>query len=437
MQLNLDGLVGPTHHFGGQSYGNLASMAHGGQVSSPRRAALEGLEKMRVVRGLGVAQGVLPPQERPDLAALRRLGFSGSDARMLERAAREAPDLLSACASAASMWAANAATVSPSADTADGRVHLTPANLVTQFHRSLEPPGTAAALRAVLPPGDRFVHHDSLPATPHFADEGAANHLRLAGAGPGPGVEVFVSGRQEVGRAFPARQSEAACRSLARVHGLDPRRTVFACQHPGAIAAGAFHNDVVAVASGGVLLCHEQAFADLESVLPEIREAMAPVSLIAYVVPASRLPLETAVSCYLFNSQVVPLGDGSFALVAPQACRDAPEAMEIIAEWREEVPLGTVVHVPLQESMANGGGPACLRLRVELTGEEFAAVHPGVLLDDTLLARLTACVERHYRDRLALSDLADPELLAESRRVLDELTGILDLGTFYPFQRDG
>src|SRR4029077_2346121 len=101
-------------------------------------------------------------------------------AGVLREAERKDPRLLVAAYSASAMWAANAATVSPSADTADGRVHFTPANLPTQLHRSIEPPVTSAVLRQIFPEGEYFAHHDPLPASEEFADEGAANHMRLA-----------------------------------------------------------------------------------------------------------------------------------------------------------------------------------------------------------------------------------------------------------------
>src|SRR4051812_47984080 len=128
-EYNFDGLIGPTHNYAGLSPGNLASQHHGGQPSQPREAALQGLEKMRFVSELGVGQAVLPPQPRPSLRTLRSLGFTGSDEEVITRAARDAEHLLRLTSSASAMWTANAATVAPSADTADGRVHLTPANL--------------------------------------------------------------------------------------------------------------------------------------------------------------------------------------------------------------------------------------------------------------------------------------------------------------------
>src|SRR5271165_378433 len=149
-EFQFDGLVGPTHNYGGLSPGNVASMSHGGQSSNPRAAALEGLTKMRFVRDLGVSQAVLPPHDRPSLASLRRLGFHGSDEEVIAAAAGDDGFYLRICSSASAMWAANAATVVPSSDTADGRVHIVVANLQHMFHRSIEPPCTLRALRAIF-----------------------------------------------------------------------------------------------------------------------------------------------------------------------------------------------------------------------------------------------------------------------------------------------
>src|SRR4029434_62735 len=106
--------------------------------------------------------------------------FSGSDSDVLTKAKRADPVLLAICCSASSMWAANAATVSPSADAADGRVHLTPATLVAQAHRSLEPDTTSRLLSAIFREPSCFAHHPALQAAWAFGDEGAANHVRLA-----------------------------------------------------------------------------------------------------------------------------------------------------------------------------------------------------------------------------------------------------------------
>ena len=137
-EANFDGLVGPTHNYAGLSWGNVASKSNVSAVSNPKEAALQGLAKMKQLADRGYVQGVLPPHERPHLPTLRALGFSGNDADVLAQVLKKSPDLLAAVSSAAAMWTANAATVSPSADTRDRRVHFTPANLSAKFHRSIE-----------------------------------------------------------------------------------------------------------------------------------------------------------------------------------------------------------------------------------------------------------------------------------------------------------
>ena len=440
VELNLDGLVGPTHHYGGLGQGNVASQRHRHEVSNPCAAALEGIAKMRLLVSLGIPQAVLPPQERPLVSALRRVGFAGDDDAVLAAAAGAAPDLLSAAASTSSMWAANAATISPAADTPDGRVHLTPANLVSQFHRSLEPPATARVLARIFADESRFAHHAPLPAALPFADEGAANQMRLCHSHGERGLEVFVYGREgDTGGRHPARQSLAASEAVARLHGLAADQTLFLRQSDAALEAGVFHNDVIAVANENVLLVHERAFADSAAALNRIREASARAcgtGLVVIEVPEQAVSLADAVDTYLFNSQLVTLPAGGMALVCPAECRRHAAT----SRWLDGLvaaggPVVAVHPVDVRQSMHNGGGPACLRLRVVLTPADLAAVHPGVMATPERLATLEAWVRRHYRDRLSIADLADPALLAESRRALDELTGILDLPGLYSFQR--
>jgi succinylarginine dihydrolase len=442
VELNLDGLVGPTHHYGGLGLGNVASQRHRHEVSNPRAAALEGIAKMRLMVSLGIPQAVLPPQERPLVSALRRVGFAGDDARVLTAAARAAPELLSAVASTSSMWAANAATVSPAADTADGRVHLTPANLVSQFHRSLEPAATARVLARIFADESRFAHHAPLPAALPFADEGAANQMRLCPAHGERGLEVFVYGREgdtRPGGRHPARQSLAASEAVARLHGLAADQTLFLRQSDAALDAGVFHNDVIAVANENVLLVHERAYANGPAALDALRAAYARAcgdGLVVIEVPERAVSLADAVDTYLFNSQLVTLSAGGMALICPAECR----ANAATSRWLDGLvaaggPIATVHHVDVRQSMRNGGGPACLRLRVVLTPAELAAVHPGVMATPERLDALEDWVRRHYRDRLAIADLADPALLDESRRALDELTGVLDLPALYTFPR--
>lgn len=441
VEANCDGLVGPTHSYVGLSPGNIASQANAGQVSDPRGAVLEGLAKMRRMADWGLPQFVLPPHERPATGFLRQLGFSGSDAAVLETAWRSAPALAAAACSASPMWAANAATVTPSADSADGRVHFTPANLLTNLHRSLEGPQTARALRRLFSDPERFVVHDPLPAQPHFADEGAANHVRLCADHGAPGVNLFVWGRQAWepwSAAYPARQTLEAFEAVQRRHGA--ARAVFPRQGRRAIAGGAFHNDVVCVGTRECLFFHEAAFEDRAAMEAQVREAAEGLFEPAFVeVAEADLPLDDLVKSYLFNSQllVVP-GEDRLMLLAPGETRDTPRA-RAVAEGlaASNGPIGRVEYADVRQSMRNGGGPACLRLRVVLTDEELAAANGAQRLDAALHDRLADWAGRRYRDRLAPADLADPNLLVESREALDELTAILDLGAgFYPFQRD-
>ena len=84
--------------------------------------------------------------------------------------------------------------------------------------------------------------------------------------------------------------------------------------------------------------------------------------------------------------------------------------------------------------MQNGGGPACLRLRVALKEHELLAINPHTQITNNKFIELNQWVDKHYRDELSIADLADPNLLNESQTALDELTQILQLGSVYPFQ---
>lgn len=442
-EVNFDGLVGPTHNYGGLSYGNVASQGNSQQASNPREAARQGLAKMKALMDMGFVQGVLAPQERPDVAGLRALGFSGTDSQVIERAALEAMPLLVASASASSMWVANAATVSPSADTADGRVHFTAANLNCKYHRSIEHPTTSRVLAAMFSAQEHFVHHAALPAVAQFGDEGAANHTRFCRDYGEPGVEFFVYGRSAFDtrypapQKYPARQTLEASQAVARQHGLSDAGVVYAQQNPAVIDQGVFHNDVIAVGNGELLFHHEEAFLDTAAVVSELQAKLAQRGgrFQAISVPGAQVSVEDAVRSYLFNSQLLSRADGSMLLVVPQECHNNPRVWNYLQQLTQSGgPVAEVKVFDLKQSMQNGGGPACLRLRVALNDRELAAVNPGVILSAPLYDTLTQWVDRHYRDRLCESDLADPQLLTECRTALDELTRILDLGSVYPFQ---
>ena len=438
-EINFDGLVGPTHNYAGLSEGNLASARNANTVARPRDAALQGLAKMQRLRALGLRQGVLPPHERPNIAWLRGLGFTGSDGEIWARAWKSEPTIARAALASSAMWAANAATISPSADCADGRLHATVANLQTMLHRILEGEQTERTLRRLLPDAARFSVHPALLAHDALSDEGAANHMRLAADAGAPGVEIFVYGRaaSETKAGFPARQTLDACRAIARAHRLE--RAVFARQAPRAIDAGAFHNDVVAVAHEQVLFHHEDAFADKAALYAEIRAQAQGFAPVFVEVPAGRVGLDDAVSSYLFNSQLVRLpGARALTLIAPSEVRENNKTAGYVAEMvaAPNAAIASVEYVEVRESMRNGGGPACLRLRIVMTAPERAAAAAGFFLDDALATRLEAWIRRHYREELAPAELGDPALVGETQAALDDLTRILPLGgDFYPFQR--
>jgi succinylarginine dihydrolase len=441
-EVNFDGLVGPTHNYAGLSYGNVASLSNADVTSNPKEAALQGLAKMKAMHDLGLKQGIFAPHARPDLNALRRLGFTGSDHQIINKAAKESPVLLRAVYSASAMWTANAATVSPSKDTDDGKVHFTSANLNNKFHRSLEPSTTTNLLKAMFP-SEHFVHHTHLPEQPFFGDEGAANHTRLCDSHSDKGLELFVYGSSSLNNAitgpkkYPARQTLEASQAIARLHKVKENQAIYIQQNPNVIDQGVFHNDVIAVGNENVLLCHEQAFLNQADTLNKIKTAyLGDKQLFIVEVPTHSVSVEDAVKSYLFNSQLVTLPDGTMMLVAPQESQHNTAVRTYIDSMLSaNNPIQHVKFFDLKQSMQNGGGPACLRLRVSLNQDEFNTVNKDVLMSEEKFTTLVSWVKTHYRDRMTDKDLADPLLLEETKTALDELTKILSLGSVYPFQQ--
>ena len=408
-EINFDGIVGPSHNYAGLSVGNLAATKNAGKVSHPRAAALQGLDKMRGNMAQGLAQGFLLPLPRPNSAWLEEIAADET----------ADPALLAAAWSASSMWTANACTVSPAPDTRDNRCHLTVANLVTMPHRSHEWPDTLAQLQLAFADSAHFAVHGPVP--PCFGDEGAANHMRLTASHGEPGLEVFVYGR--TGGRFPARQHEQASRIVARQHGLDPERVLLVEQNPHAIAAGAFHNDVVAVANENVLFTHEEAFADPAGTYAAIR-AKCPSAQVVEV-PSAAVSLDEAISSYLFNAQLLTLPDAGMTLVVPTECRDSAP----VSAWLDNMlagngPIRHVKVVDVRESMSNGGGPACLRLRVVA---DPATVDPRFLLNDAKADAMARVISEFWPQDLEIADIGTDALGATIRTARNRLLAALDL----------
>lgn len=409
VEINFDGIIGPSHNYAGLSLGNIASMSNAGEVSKPRAAALQGLNKMRANLALGLAQGIFLPHPRPDRHWLAALGTEVEKAE---------PALAANAMAASAMWAANAATVSPAPDTADGRCHLTVANLRSMPHRSHEWPATLAQLKLAFADQRHFAVH---PPVPSFGDEGAANHMRLTSAYDAPGVEVFVYGLS--GGPYPARQHIEASKAVARLHRLDPDGALFVQQSEEAIAAGAFHNDVVAVANERVLFAHEKAFAERERLLGELERKFPELELVE--VSESEVPLKDAIASYLFNAQLVTPPDGQMTLIVPGECRETPS----VWSWIERHiagngPIRRVQVVDVRQSMANGGGPACLRLRV-IT--DPATIDSRFIVDEVALDRIAFVVERRWPAQIHISELQEPELIRDIEAARAALLDSLDL----------
>lgn len=444
-EVNFDGIVGPTHNYSGLSYGNEASMDNQFEVSNPRQAALQGLAKMKFLMDLGLKQAVLPPHERPHIPTLQNLGFTGTTNAILEEVRRRAPWALRYASSAAPMWAANTATVSPSIDNVSQKVEITPANLVSKLHRTIEAETSYKILASIFKNPIFFNVNRPLLSHPILGDEGSANHIRFAKSHDLPGVHLFVYGNSKISddevvpQFYPARQSLQASYAVAKKHQIFDKQLVFAQQNPAAIDAGVFHNDVISTGNLNLFMYHEEAFFDTPKVIETLKskvQALCDTDLILLPVTKENVTLKEAVQTYLFNSQIVTLPDGSMTLLAPSDCIKVKRVFDYIQQIVEnpDTPIASVHYLELHQSMQNGGGPACLRCKMVLNENEIQEMNQAVFLTEELYKRLVVWIKKHYRDKLTPSDLSDPELYNEGRTALDELTQMLELGSIYSFQ---
>ncbi len=433
IEAQVDRLVGPTHHFGGLGVGNVASQSHAGNVSNPANAAIQGLDKMRLIASYGVPQFILPPQVRPDIPFLRQVGFQIDDGEALGQVARQTPIVLSAAMSCSAMWTANAATVSPAIDNRFGLPSMTVANLDASLHRAIEADATWQELRNLFPHANVL---RPLPGGAAMRDEGAANHMRLGSDQNQPGIHLFVygDGDPEPNQFWP-RQSLLASRAIAIGQGLDPENTFFVKQHPDAIDAGAFHNDVVAASHHELLIYHERAFYDPDGMIQQMADRYEHLfgrPLRRIVVGEDELSLADSVSTYLFNSQLIsPHADDEKSvtpvLICPSQVEQHTRARGLVNSWirqsgdGESKPFSEVRFVDLNQSMAGGGGPACLRLRIPLTPTELERCNARHRWTEELDDRLRQTVRDFYPTAVSLVDLASTELISKSRQAHAEI----------------
>lgn len=429
-EINFDGLVGPTHFYGGLSPGNVSSANHKNQISNPKKAALQGLEKMKLLMDLGIKQAIIPPHPRPLFNVLERLGFQknmdGFNALIDLN-----PDLASACFSAASMWTANIGTITASVDSADNRIHITPANLMSNFHRSLEIIYSPEILKKIFP---KAIHHPtSLMSIP---DEGAANVMRLSDLNYDEAIHVFVFGRsvfcrKNKTRQYPCRQSKEAFEIIAHRHHLDQSKVLFIEQNAEAIDQGVFHNDVIATSYQNILIFHEKAFRRSAETIEDIKACYSDVCgipLQCIEIHESDIFVGEAVSTYLFNSQIVRSPNQGLVMIAPNECQDHVQARVVIEKnILSNTEINKVYYVDVSQSMRNGGGPACLRWRAVVDESELSAILPTVILNDKKYEELVNWVKLNYVEELTLETLIDPKFLEHNEKILKDLYALLNI----------
>jgi succinylarginine dihydrolase len=420
IEVQCDGLIGPSHNYSGLSVGNVASLSNADAVSFPRMAALQGLEKMKFVHDLGCAQIILPPPLRPNPAILALAQSEGkthlSDVQC---------ELVRAAWSASTMWSANAATISPASDSADGKTHITIANLVSGVHRAQEASERLAQFQHIF--GNVAIVHPALPACTMLADEGAANHMRLSASHADAGVQVFVYGRTDTAspKKFPARQTKKACEVIALQHQLSPDRTLMVQQHPDAIDAGVFHNDVIAMSNHHVLILHEYSFVNNAETIAALR-ILSDVNLYVVTITANELSLAEAVKSYFYNSQLLTLPSGDMAIIAPTEVRDTPAAAAQMQRLLDDpaCPIKHLYYRDVRESMRNGGGPACLRLRIALPKSALNAIPANYRFSDHQYDKLCDIITRFYPEQIAPQDIYNAALRDDVERAHEKLSAL-------------
>lgn len=434
--MNFDGLIGPTHNYSGLSEGNIASLKNSRKPSNPKKAALQGLEKMKILFDLGFPQGVFLPHERPHLGYLRSKGFKGDDKTIVSSAAKESRLLLNQAYSASSMWAANAATFSPSMDSNDCFAHITPANLISMNHRSIEAEFTYKQMNIIFDESN-FKVHKVINEKEYFGDEGAANHLRISKTHLEKGLQIFVYGNEKSQKNSNqiVRQSKAASEMVANLHQLDKENFMLLKQSMKAISMGSFHNDIVSLATENVFIYHQDAFENSHEEIKKLKSKSGLSNLYLLEITNKEIPLEILIKSYLLNSQLVTKKDGDMVLIMPSEVNDYKECTNWLYKIKDQTPIKDLRYVDIKQSMMNGGGPACLRFKIVVNENEFNSINKNFLLNKKLIMQLENLIKDSYRESIEINDLEDPYLINESFEVLDKLTQIFKTGSIYSFQK--
>jgi succinylarginine dihydrolase len=259
---------------------------------------------------------------------------------------------------------------------------------------------------------------DALPSSQPLRDEGAANHMRLCGSGNNRNRAVHVFVHEPASESdslsplrYVSRQSVVASHHVSRKLTLAEEKCVFIEQSQRAINAGVFHNDVIATSHGNLLLCHELAFTNTPQSIERMSEKYRQVvgeELICEIVTESMLPIEESVRSYLFNSQILSKSDGSFHLLCPSECGESERVRTVIEGWlaSESNPISSVETIGVQESMSNGGGPACLRLRLDVDEEQVSQLEPRWRFTPERHSEIARWIDNYYPARLCIDDLA-------------------------------
>ena len=320
-------------------------------------------------------------------------------------------------------------------DNIDNAIHITVANLNSMMHRSIEPKFTYKMLKRIL--NKKVNINKSLLNLPNIGDEGAANHIRIAERHNVPGYQIFVYSSENISHAKTIeRQSLIGSKLIARKNCVEDQRVFYLQQSNRAIRYGSFHNDIVSTANENIFIYHEEAFEstqELKVILAKLKKLVPnfkPIKILN-----SEIDLQTIVSSYLLNSQLISLPSGGMMFLLPSEVKQYPNCMQWLEKISAEEEIKKIKFIDVKQSMRNGGGPACLRLRMIFNENEISSVNKNFLLDDNKIDLLTNLIENKYRDRLQPDDLLDPNLADESLEILDALTKIFKTGSIYNFQK--